>query len=517
MKLKNWTIGEMLNRRVAKTPHLVCVRHLGQTFTWQEIDMMSDKIAVQFLKKGIEKGSHVGLWSENRTEWIASYLALTKIGALPVLINICYKTVEMSYVLDYADLDGLVYGDGHFEDELYDVLKEMDLEAFPKLKFSCHVQSLVVAEDLTKEEKKMLKAHKKAVTPQDAGTFFFTSGTTSNPKGVIHTHYALVNNARETSKEMRWTEEDILCLSVPLFHCFGITSSILSSIYSGMSMALVGFYRTKGVLDVIEQEKCTVINGVPSTFLAMCRNAYLEEKPTRTLKSGIIAGSSFTAKEYLAICEYLGMPYLQPSYGQTETAPCVTISDYDDSLEEKANSVGHVIEHVTVDIRNDSGKQTETGEIWVKGYNVMKNGYYKMDLQVKDDNNWLNTGDNGYFDAKGDLHIVGRKSDLIIRGGENISPLEIEVVVKNHPDILEAKAFGVADPVLQEQVALAIVMKKNCPYDEEVVRNHLKGKIANYKIPFYYMHLDEMPRNSTGKINVKALVKKFNMEKINEG
>ncbi|NLN98152.1 MAG: acyl--CoA ligase [Eubacteriaceae bacterium] len=517
MKLKDWTIGEMLNRRVEKTPQLVCVRHQGQTLTWQEIDRMSDKVAVQFLKKGIVKGSHVGLWGENSSEWISSYLALVKIGALPVLLNICYKTVEMNYALDYADLDALVYGDGHFEDELYDVLKEMDLEAFPKLKFHCHAKTLVTPEELTEEERKMLKVHKKAVTPQDEGTFFFTSGTTSNPKGVIHTHYALVNNARATVKAMRWTESDILCLSVPLFHCFGITSSILASIYSGMSMALVGFYRTKGVLDVIEEEGCTVINGVPSTFLAMCRNAYLKEKPTHTLKSGIIAGSAFTAKEYMAICDYLGMPYLQPSYGQTETAPCVTIADYNDTLEEKANSVGHVIDHVSVDIRNDSGKQTETGEIWVKGYNVMKNGYYKMDLQVKDDNGWLNTGDNGYFDAKGDLHIVGRKSDLIIRGGENISPLEIEVVVKNHPDILEAKAFGVADPVLQEQVALAIVMKKNCPYDEEVVRNHLKGKIANYKIPFYYMHLDEMPRNSTGKINVKALVKKFNMEKINEG
>ncbi len=516
MKLKDWTVGQMLNRRVEKTPHLACVRHQGQTFTWQEMDKMSDKIALQFLNKGITKGSHVGLWSENRTEWIASYFALTKIGALPVLMNICYKTVELSHALNYADLEGLVYGDGHFEGELYDVLKEIDLTAFPKLKFCCHTSNLPWDVDLTEREKKTLEACKRAVTPQDAATFFFTSGTTSNPKGVIHTHYALVNNARSTAKEMHWTEKDILCLSVPLFHCFGITSSIIASIYTGMSMALVPFYRTKGVLDVIEQEKCTVINGVPSTFLAMCRSAYLEEKPPRTLKSGIIAGSSFTEKEYTTICKVLGMQRLQPSYGQTETAPCVSIARYNDTLLTKARSVGHVIEHVMVDIRNGGGKLTDPGEIWVKGYNVMENGYYKMNISVKDDNNWLKTGDVGYFDTEGNLHINGRSSDTIIRGGENISPLEVETAIKTHPDILEAKVFGVPDTVLQEQVAAAVVMRNNCPYSEERIKNYLKGKIANYKIPFYYMHLEEMPLNTTGKINVNALVERFNMENIDK-
>ncbi len=509
MGLKNWTIGDMLNRRVARTPKGVCVRDHGQTYTWLELDKMSDKFALQFLKKQITKGSHVGVWSENRIEWVAAYLALVKIGAIPVLMNICYKTAEMQYALAYADLEGVVYGDGHFENELYDVLKEIDLKTFPKLKFCCHVVDLHTTEDLTEDDNKMLKTYENAVTPQDPGTFFFTSGTTSNPKGVLHTHYALVNNARTTAKEMRWTEADILCLSVPLFHCFGITSCILSAVYTGMSMALVPFYRTKGVLDTIEQEQCTVLNGVPSTFLAMCRNAYLKEKPPQTLKSGIIAGSSFTAIEYKAICEYLGIPKLQPSYGQTETAPCVTIAAYKDSLDKKADNVGHVIDHVMVDIRNGGGKLTEPGEIWVKGYNVMENGYYKLDLNVKDSNNWLKTGDMGFFDTDGNLHISGRISDTIIRGGENISPLEIEVAIKNHPDILEAKAFGVPDPVLQEQVAVAIVMRKNRPYDEAFIKNYLKGKIANYKIPCYYLHLESMPRNTTGKINVQALVAMF--------
>ena len=530
MELTTNTLGQCLQRQAEINGDHTAMEMGSWSCTFRQMDQVSDYLASQMERKyGIRKGSHVGIWSVNSPNWVYTFFALVKLGAVPILINTCYQRDEMEGILNYSDVEVLYYGGG-YKDIVYDDIVAAIRENTPKVRHFIHIdekeggtwmeEDSFSARDTSPESLARLKELKSQVQAEDAACMIFTSGTTSLPKGVVLTHYNLVNNSRAIIQAMGWGRGDKMCITVPLFHCFGITAGIVSSVQAGASMYLIPYFRTAMVWDAIEKSQCTILNGVPSMFLAMIRKPKYRDRRAPGLKSGIIAGSPVTREEFEEICGRFPNMHLQPSYGQTETSPCVTIADWNASNEDKAVSAGRVIEHVSVRICSpETGEPVEDGdgEIQVKGYNVMK-GYYnlpKANEKAFTGDGWLKTGDIGRLDAKGELHITGRIKEMIIRAGENISPQEIEQVIRQLKWVCGVKVIGIPAEVLQEEIAACIVPVPGCQVDKEGLLRYLKPRLAHYKIPAYVLTFDKFPMNASGKIHLKRL-KEMALEKIRE-
>ncbi|MFA9462679.1 MAG: AMP-binding protein [Velocimicrobium sp.] len=506
------TIGDCLLERAKQTPDSIGVSDCKYSYTWNEVQRLSDLIAIDFLKRGIKKGTHVAIWAVNSCHWVISYLALMKIGAVSILINTCYKKNELEKVLQYADIEFLLYGEEGKIISHTEILAYMDLSQFSFLK---EIIPLSFYDDYDAESSEndsvLLEDKKKLVSPFDTASVLFTSGTTSMPKGVLLSHYSLINNSLEIVKQMHWNSEDRMCISVPLFHCFGITAGILSCIHSGASFYLVKYYKTIYVLKEIEKHRCTILNGVPTMFMALVRNKERENYDVSSIKSGVIAGSEIKQKDYINICSELGLHYLQTSYGQTESSPCITISQYEDSTECKSLTAGKVISNIEVKVWKEENKcvcePEESGEILTRGYHVMQ-GYYKLSEETRktiDEEGWLHTGDIGYLDKNGYLHVTGRKKDIIIRGGENICPCEIENCIMQLPFIQQVKVIGIKADVLQEEIVACIIMKPNTKLNKQEIQNFVKENLADYKVPKYIFEFEEFLLTSSGKIRINEL------------
>ena len=511
MELVNMTVSKCFRERVKKTPDKIFMNHGKEVFTWSCVENLTDKVAKVFLEQGIKKGDRVGLVGVNSASWIIAFLSLQKIGAVAVLINPCFKEKELTDCIKIADINHMFYtnlcGDNS-TDELMQNIKNNRETSHLKI---YNIEKTY--EEWIKLAKKNINSKKEILEQEDAkelACILFTSGTTNNCKGVMLSHYSIVNNAREVVEQMRWNENDKMCLSVPLFHCFGVTVSLLTTIIAGMSISLIHKYKTMHVCRVIEKNKCTVLNGVPSMFLAMIKNPRMKDYDLSSLKSGIIAGSPIYKNEYLDICKKLPGVKLQTSYGLTEASPCVSIADYDDDLDKKAKTSGKIISNVDVKIIDLKSNQecipNQVGEIYVKGYNVTK-GYLASDPVICDAvqaDGWLRTGDLAYIDDEGYLVVVGRRKNLIIRGGENISPVEIEEFIKEVKTGLDVFVFGMKSEILQEEIVACIEGKKD---DEMIhkIKNHLNKNISKYKIPSYFVFVEKFPKNPTGKINEKEL------------
>ncbi len=513
MELINMTISKCFKERVKKTPNKIFLNKGKKSFTWSCVDKLTDRAAEVFLRQGIRSGERVGIFGANSESWIISFLSLQKIGAVTVLINPCFKEKELINCIKIADIKHIFYTnlcDDRSADEIMQRVKNN------------HELSNLKVYNIEKTYEEWMKLANKKLTSskliqerEDANELaciLFTSGTTNNCKGVMLSHYSIVNNAREVVRQMRWTQEDSMCLAVPLFHCFGVTVSLLTTIIAGMSISLINKYKTTQVCQAIEENKCTVLNGVPSMFLAMIKNPNFPRYDLSSLKSGIIAGSPIYEKDYLEICRNLPHMKLQTSYGLTEASPCVTIADYDDSLEKKAKTSGKIVSNVEVKIIDlDSKKEcqvNEVGEIYVKGYNVTK-GYLALDPVLCDavqKDGWLKTGDLAYIDEEGYLTLVGRRKNLIIRGGENISPNEIEECIKEVKNGLEVFIFGMKSEVLQEEIVACLEGKENKELVDKI-KAYLKKSLSTYKMPSYFVFVDSFPKNPTGKINEKELKK----------
>lgn len=517
MKLIHKTIGSCLEEQTALYGSHTAIQTENWSCTYQEMNWMSDSMAGRLLQIGVEKNVHVGIWSTNSPAWVILFLAIVKLGAIPVLLNTCLTEKEMKEILEYADVRYLFYGNGYKERSYEDMLKAMK-EELPRL-HACYAMEEnkdwydhpEFAEENKVQLMEQIRCRKAEVRPEDTACMIFTSGTTSVPKGVMLSHYSIVNNARALVEAMHWNHEDCMCITVPLFHCFGLTVGIMSCIMSGMSMYLLPYFKSGAVWDALEQRKCTILNGVPSMFLALVRKKEFYHRKAPALRSGIIAGSPFTKEEYLEICRRFPKMKLQPSYGQTETAPCVSMADWNEEPEQKAASVGKIIPHVNVRICDpETGKlmhQGETGEIEVHGYNVMK-GYYghpEENRRTFRTDGWLRTGDLGYLDTDGKLHINGRRKEMIIRSGENISPQEVEEAIRACGVHGKIKVIGVPAEVLQEEVVACIVPDEGVSVQEEVLLHALEQRLAHYKIPAYILLFKEIPLNASGKTDLKAL------------
>lgn len=520
MRLINKTIGECLQERALLGRARTAVTMGGFRCTYEQLNRFSDFLAVRMSGEGIGKGTHVGIWSINSPGWVATFLALTKIGAVPVLVNTCFQDAEITRILNYADVEVLYYGEGG-ESVVRRNLIERIREQTPKVRRFLPIdekeaEALVCEKSfapavLLPESRQELDERKKNVRPEDPACMIFTSGTTSFSKGVLLSHYSLVNNALAMVRAMHWGPKDRMCLTVPLFHCFGVTAGILACLLSGAEMDLLPCFQTGGVWNVLEQKRCTILNGVPSMFLALIRKTEHRGRHADSLRSGIIAGSTVSPEEYMEICGRFPHMRLQPSYGQTETSPCVTIAGWDDPTETKKSSAGRLIGHVEARIADiGTGSMLVpgcNGEIQVKGYNVML-GYYKLPEATASaftPDGWLRTGDIGHFDESGELSVTGRLKEIIIRGGENISPREIEDVIRELPCVERVKVVGIPAEVLQEEIAACVIPRPGYEIDWDEILDYLKPRLARYKIPAYLLEFDGFPVNACGKIDLRAL------------
>lgn len=472
--------------------------------SWEEIDQMAVKMAADMLEIGIKKGSRIAIWCQNSPLYISALFAILKVGGTAVLVNPSYKTFEMNQLVEYADLRGI------FCDEC--CMKK--IQKTTRMEFLNYIgmdawDRILSLEAPSREMLLQLAKRGRSIDPHDFACMLFTSGTTGGPKGVEITHYQLLNVALRAVDAMRWNEQDKVCVSLPLFHSFGLSTGLLAALFHKGAVCLTSSYKSGAVMECVEKHGCTVLNGVPTMFLSILHNEERKNRNLSTLHSGIIAGSGVHEKDFLTISRELSMPQLMQSFGQTEASPSITFSPYDDPIEKRAKSTGLAMDGVEiriVDSKTDlpviTGKK---GEVEIRGFNTMK-GYFNLNAEsekILRKDGWMRTGDIGWLDEEGYLYICGRQKEMIIRGGENISPQEIEEVLLNLDGVTQVKVFGVKEEVIQENIAACIVQTKE--NSEEIIKSHVKKYLADYKVPKYIFFFDTFPENASGKVDVKRL------------
>lgn len=516
--LRDMTVDELIARNAAEHADSLALEYEDCSFTWKELDIITDHIASHMLHDGIGMNTHVAILSTNSPNWISVYIALAKLGAVSVLINFNSSFEELRYLLDYTESEYLLYGDGYKDEVFSDIVSELKADSSVKVRGYMHIgrdgrgewfrlSNIPYLHAGSYEE---LMAKKSAVMSENILSMVMTSGTDAEPKGVLLTHFQMLNIAAEAAEAMHWNAEDRICLSLSLFHCFGLSTGLLAGIVTGCELCLLSSFRSKQVLHAVQEKRCTVLNGVPSMFLLLLNNPDFEKYDISSLRSGIIAGSGIRTKDYLKICERMHLGHLQQSYGQTECSPSITFSDYDDSKELKSESVGRVIDNVEIRIADpDTDRKLEngqSGEIEVRGFNVMRYGYYRLrDLTEKtfSSDGWLRTGDIGYMDDNGDLYVTGRSKDIIIKCGENISPKEIEEVMLDYEGMDDVKVFGIEADIVQEEVAACFTGRK--AIDTDGLMKYMRSRMAAIKMPGYLFRFDAFPLKQNGKLDINKM------------
>lgn len=515
------TIGECLNARVRMSAGQTALECVDRQYTWNQVDEITNRLAGKISAMGVGKGDQAGIFGINHPDYIFTFLALCRLGAVPVLINACYKERELKKIVQYADMKVLFYGSGYKDFPYAPVIERLKAESGHGIRFF-----MKLGDDLDLLPNADSRFGNVTVQPEDTACIMFTSGSTGQPKGVMLSHCNLIRSAAATADGMGWNSQDKQLLVVPLFHCFGVTSGLLASIYAGCGIVVMEYFKTRPVSEAIPTFGITVLNAVPSMFLAMIRNPEFDDFDLTSLCSGIIAGAPVTEQDYQLLKAKMPGFNLHQSYGQTETSPCVTLVKADDPEDKKARTVGRVIPDVEVRIWDErQGRAVsdgETGEIQVRGYNIMK-GYYKMTKEtnaVISGDGWLKTGDLGIRDEDGYIVIAGRIKEMIVRGGENIMPGEIEQLILGFSGIRSVKVIGVPADVLQEEIAACLILEEENGYSETKLRSFLQSQLAHFKVPVYYPVFTEFPVTAGGKIALadlkKEAVRKIRAKKRNE-
>lgn len=523
------TVGGLLDQMAERYPCNDALVYVERElrYSYREFNQICRQVAKGLLAMGIGKGDHVSIWANNVPEWVILQFATAKIGAILVTINTSYRSAELDYILKQSDSKALFlvksFKDTDYMATLYDVAPELrgappgklECDNLPFLKHVVYIgeetpegtsnfQDLYrFAEQMSDEQ---LAAVEKGLLPHEVINMQYTSGTTGFPKGVMLTHFNIVNNGFNIGECMRFTEQDRLCIPVPFFHCFGCVLGVMACVTHGSAMVPVETFNPLKVLQAIEQERCTAVHGVPTMFIAELEHPDFDKFDLTSLRSGIMAGSPCPIEVMKRVIRDMHASEITIAYGQTESSPVITQTRTDDPIELRVATVGRALPDVEVkivDIETGAtlppGKQ---GELCTRGYLVMK-GYYKMPeetAKVIDVEGWLHTGDLAVMDEHGYCKITGRIKNMIIRGGENIYPREIEEFLYTHPKISDVQVYGVPDRKYGEQVMAAIVLKKDVTMNEGEVKDFCRGKIANYKIPHYVKFVDAYPMTASGKI-----------------
>ena len=478
-------------------------------YTWKELDECSQIIASDLYRMGVRKGSHVGLCSANSVNWILTFFAIQKLGAIACLINFNYNESEIINVADIGDITYLCYGEiTSMKDEksFIDVL--MNTEG-SKIQKCYDIRSSICFKERLNEFADIEGLFDGKIETDDACVMIYTSGSTGKPKGVLLSAYNILNASASMADTMFINADDKLCLILPLFHIFGMTAGLFCNILNDASVFIPDNLKTDTLLSVIMQERCTLLHSVPTMMLAIMNNKAFDSEKVRSLRCTILAGAQVTEPQIIKMHEMFPNNHFICAYGLSEMAP-VSITDYEDTVEHIARTVGKPVKNIQIKIQDtETGKDCETGvsgEILVEGYNTMS-CYYKADIdaQAIDDNGWMHTGDLGYMDENGYIHLTGRAKELIIRGGENIMPNEVAEIISQYPAVADVKVVGVPDDFFGEIVCACITMKAGNAFVEEEMREFLKDKLAKYKIPAVFVEYESFPMLSSGKVDMVNL------------
>lgn len=523
------TVGQVVKEQAARHPETeayVYPEH-GIRKSYKEFDEETDRLAKAFIGIGIEKGEHVAIWSDNKREWLLSQFATGKMGGVLVTVNTSYQSSELEYLLEQSDATTLILGEEFKGTSYIEILNTVcpELATANKGKIISkklpHLKRVIVMSNNSypgiyswnefeafaeRVSDSQFEERFDSMSPDDVINIQYTSGTTGFPKGVMLTHLNVVNNGKLIGDTMNLTERDRLCIPVPFFHCFGCVLGTMAAVTHSTTMVIAEQFDPKRVLQMVQDEKCTGLHGVPTMFIAELNHPEFASFDTSTLRTGIMAGSPCPIEVMKKVIHDMGASEITIAYGQTESSPVITQTRADDDIEKRVSTVGKPHAGVEVKIINPAtGEGVEPGipgELCTRGYHVMK-GYYKNAEATKaaiDSEGWLHTGDIAVEDEDGYIAITGRIKDMVIRGGENIYPREIEEFLYQHPSVQDVQVVGVPDPKYGEELMAWVILKEGKELSIEELKDYCIGKISRHKIPRYIEFTKEYPMTASGKI-----------------
>lgn len=525
------TLGDLLDKVATVYPDNDCVVCNDKPFrkTYKEFKEECDIVARGLMALGVEKGSHVAIWATNYPEWIVLMYATAKIGATLVTVNTNYKIFEAEYLLRQSDTDTLVMMEGLKDTNYTDIINElcpelknsepghMECDNLPYLKRVIYLdnkentpkgmlhwsQLHELAQQVTEEQRKERQA---SVHYHDVVNMQYTSGTTGFPKGVMLTHYNILNNGKCIGDNQVLTYRDRVCLPVPFFHCFGCVLGIMACITHGATIVPVERYNPVRVMKTIQDEKCTATYGVPTMYIAMLEHPDFPKYDFSTLRTGIMSGSPCPIKVMEQVVNLMHMSEITIPYGLTEVSPVCTMTNTQDSIEKRVSTVGRKMPFIEVKLVDpETGEDVPVntqGEVVIRGYSVMK-GYYKMSeatAQTIDKDGWLHSGDLAMMDNDGYFNITGRIKDMIIRGGENIYPKELEEFLYTNPKVKDVQVIGVPDKNYGEEVCACVILKEGETATEDELKEFIRVNLSRHKMPRYIWFMEKFPMTASGKI-----------------
>jgi fatty-acyl-CoA synthase len=528
MPLIGDTIGAHLDRIVDRWPdrEALIVRDQGVRWSWAELQERSDAFAAGLLALGIEPGDRVGIWSPNNAEWVVTQFATAKAGLILVNVNPAYRTSELDYALNKVGCRALVLATSFKSSDYLGMLRELAPELaasrpgalrasrLPQLEAVIQIggqaPGTLAFEEVAgrggSAERERLKELEGVLQFDDPINIQFTSGTTGSPKGATLTHHNILNNGFFIGEAQRLSEADKVCIPVPLYHCFGMVLGNLACMTHGAAMVYPGAgFEPEATLQTVAEERCTALYGVPTMFIAELEHPNFRRYDLASLRTGIMAGSPCPIEVMRRVMAQMHLSEITIAYGMTETSPVSFQSSVDDPIERRVSTVGRIQPHIEVKIVDLEGRIVPpgtAGELCTRGYCVMR-GYWgdpERTAEVIDAARWMHTGDLATIDAEGYCNIVGRIKDMVIRGGENVYPREVEEFLYRHPKVQDVQVFGVPDPRYGEELCAAIILREGESASEEEIREFCRGQIAHYKVPRYVRFVESFPTTVTGKV-----------------
>ncbi|MFT5927032.1 MAG: fatty-acyl-CoA synthase [Candidatus Azotimanducaceae bacterium] len=523
------TIGACFDRIAATfgDREALVVRHQNIRWTFSEYQQQIDALATGLLHLGIGPGDRVGIWAPNRVEWCLTQFATAKIGAIMVCLNPAYRLYELQYALNKVECKAVITAEQFKTSEYLCMLQELApelenskpgqlrSEKLPSLETVIRMGDEktagmfnfgAVCELGDEQDRARMIEIAPALQPDDAINIQFTSGTTGNPKGATLSHFNILNNGLQVAAGMRFSEVDRLCIPVPLYHCFGMVMGNLACMTHGACAVFPGEgFDPETVLQTIEEEKCTALHGVPTMFVAETDLPRVADFDLSSLRTGVMAGAPCPLELMYKVIDTLNMSEITIMYGQTETSPVNHMTDIDAPAEKRCGTVGRVGPYQEIKIIDEAGRVLaigEKGELCCRGYSVMR-GYWNDDELTRetiDQAGWLHSGDLAEMDAEGYVQIVGRIKDMIIRGGENIYPREVEEFLHTHPDIQEVQVFGIVDEKYGEIVCAWVQLREGTELESADVQGYCRDQIAHFKVPSLIRFVESFPMTVTGKI-----------------
>ncbi|HEY5755140.1 MAG TPA: AMP-binding protein [Steroidobacter sp.] len=523
------TVGGVLEdsaRRWGDRPAMI-VRHQNLRWTYRELNDAAERVAAGLIKLGLQPGDRVGIWSPNRYEWVLTQFATAKAGLILVNVNPAYRISELEFVLNKVGCKALILAPNFKSSDYIGMLRQLA----PELATSAvgdlqsarlpTLRTVILTDDArvpgfmpfrsvetlgTDVERERLNELRSLLQPEDSINIQFTSGTTGLPKGATLSHHNIVNNGYFVASHMAFTHEDSLCIPVPLYHCFGMVMGVLGCVTHGAAMIFPSeAFEPGAVLEAVAAEKCTALYGVPTMFIAELDHPQFRNYDLSSLRTGVMAGAPCPVEVMKRVIADMHMREVTIAYGMTETSPVSFQSRSDDSIERRVSTVGRIHPHLEVKIIDTDGRvvpRGERGELLTRGYSVMT-GYWddvEKTRQSVDEQGWMHTGDLAVIDAEGYCNIAGRVKDLIIRGGENVSPREVEEFLYRHPQIQDVQVFGIPDQRYGEIVCAWIKLKGANPCDADAIRLFCRDQIAHFKVPAHIRFVEQFPMTVTGKI-----------------